>query len=41
VDGGGGSWIHVSYQFARRFEKDGEGELELGNGFQIAAEFAY
>ena len=41
VAGGGGWWIHVSYHFARRFMNNSRSEFELGNGFQIAAEFAY
>ena len=41
VAGGGGWWIHLSYQFARRFVNNASSEFELGNGFQIAAELAY
>ncbi len=41
IDGGGGWWIHLSHQFARRFSESGEVDLKLSNGFQIAAEIAY
>tara|TARA_B100000945_G_scaffold297917_1_gene277364 strand:+ start:2358 stop:3344 length:987 start_codon:yes stop_codon:yes gene_type:complete len=41
VDGGGGWWIDLSHQFARRFLESGETDLKLSNGFQISAEFAY
>ena len=40
-DGGGGWWIHLSHQFARRFLERGEVDLKLSNGFQLAAEIAY
>ena len=40
-DGGGGWWIHLSHQFARRFLEFGETDLKLSNGFQLAAEIAY
>jgi len=40
-DGGGGWWIHLSHQFARRFLEHGEADLKLSNGFQLAAEIAY
>ena len=41
VDGGGGWWIHLSHQFARRFLVNNETNLKLSNGFQLAAELAY
>ena len=41
VDGGGGWWIHLSHQFARRFLVNNATNLRLANGFQLAAELAY